>query len=68
MQSVETKSPRPKSFETEPRPETMDTETPKNVFRDRFSRQSLETASLLITFLMWSVAYTKLCSLHAYST
>jgi len=36
MQSLETKSsrPRPKSFETETRPETFETETPKNGSRD----------------------------------
>jgi len=33
MQSLETKSVRPKSFET--RPETIETETPKNGSRDR---------------------------------
>jgi len=37
MQSLETKSsrPRPKSFETETRPETFETETSRNVSRDR---------------------------------
>jgi len=36
MQSLETKSsrPRPKSFETETRPETFETETSKNGYRD----------------------------------
>jgi len=36
MQSLETKSSRPKSFETETRPETFETEieTPKNGSRD----------------------------------
>jgi len=36
MQSLETKSsrPRPKSFETETRPETFETETPRNGSRD----------------------------------
>jgi len=44
MQSLETKSsrPRPKSFETEARPETFETETRKSwswdVSRDRVSR------------------------------
>ena len=35
MQSLQTKSSRPKSFETETRPETLETETPKNGSRDR---------------------------------
>jgi len=36
MQSLETKSsrPRPKSFETETRPDIFETETPKNESRD----------------------------------
>jgi len=36
MQSLETKTsrPRPKSFETVTRPETFETETPKNGSRD----------------------------------
>jgi len=34
MQSLETKSSRPKSFETETRLETFETETPKNGSRD----------------------------------
>jgi len=34
MQSLETKSSRPKSFETETRSETFETETQKNWFRD----------------------------------
>jgi len=34
MQSLETKSSRPKSFETETRPETFETETCRNGSRD----------------------------------
>ena len=47
MQSLETKSlrPRPKSFETEMRPETFETETPKNVSQD-MSRDSITVNDL----------------------
>jgi len=34
MQSLEMKSSRPKSFKTETRPETSETETPENWSRD----------------------------------
>jgi len=46
MQSLETKSsrPRPKSFDTETKPETFETET--ETPKKRVSRPSLETPSL----------------------
>jgi len=64
MQSLETKSsrPRPKSFETETRPETFETETPKIGASRYVSRPkpSLEAPSLTVSYVMQYMYY--LCS------
>jgi len=57
MQSLETKSsrPRPKSFETETRPETFETETSKNGSRD--ASRDRDQVSRLHHWLLWNPIY-----------
>jgi len=52
MQSLETKSsrPRPKSFETETRPETFETETPKTGLETRLDTETKSRDSITASF------------------
>jgi len=74
MQSLETKSSRPrlKSFETETRPETFETETPKNDSRDA-SRDRDQVSRLHHCWQYWSlygvpvrVSSTLICRLFVF--